>query len=133
MNQHNPEWSNLLNFKDEQIHDLRALGYTYITQGLYPTSREIFEALTILAKDNLYDIETLGAIYLEEGKSEQALALFDQALNAGSKSEKTLLNRAKALFGKGYRNMGIQQAEQLLKSKDTAISSKAAALLSRYI
>lgn len=128
----NRAWKEKLNWNEEQLTDLRSLGYSYIMQGFYSVGKEIFEALVVLSDENLYDLQTLGSLYLEMGNNKGALELIDKALTLDPKNEKIQLNRAKALFGLRYDKLAVDQAKQLLKHQNSAVANKAAALISSY-
>ncbi len=125
-------WLDLLGWGEEDLQDLRFIGYTYIKQGHFDTALKFFEALVILSPESAYDLQTLGAIYLEMGDNLKALNLIDKALMLDPKHEETLLNRAKALFLLGYNARGITLANQLTKAKQPLIQNSAQALLLAY-
>jgi tetratricopeptide (TPR) repeat protein len=123
------KWDQVLGWNEEQIEELRCAGYRYIVQGQYHLARLFFEALVILQPQSLYDIRTLGAIYLELGHPKRAILHFNRAIKLDSKHEPTLLNHTKALLGAGKKDKGMKVARYLTKSGDTAIASQAEALL----
>lgn len=125
-------WTDLLGWGDEEINDLRFVGYSYIKEGHYPIAKKFFEALVVLCPDSEYDLQTLGAIYLETGDNLQALNYFDRALKINSEHAPTLLNRAKALLLLGYRRQGLAQAASLKANLNTRVASQAQALLLSY-
>lgn len=122
----------MLGWGDEQIEDLRFVAYSYLKQGLYDEALTFFEALTILSPDNAYDLQTLGAIYLHQGKALLSLNFLDRALKIDPTHYPSLLNRAKALFLLGYKKQGIAQAHALESCRDAKINSAARALLMSY-
>lgn len=126
------QWSDILGWDNEAIEDLRYLGYAYLKQGKYEIARSFFEALVTLNSQGSYDLQTLGALYLETGKNLQALNTIEQALRIDPSHSETLLNRAKALFALGFRRQAISQANSLLKDANTAIANQASALLLAY-
>ncbi len=125
------QWSEVLGWDDEAIEDLRYLGYAYLKQGKYDIARSFFEALITLGK-NSYDLQTLGALYLEMGKNLQALNTIEQALTIDPHHAETLINRAKALFALGYRRQALAQTNSLLKDNNPLIANQASALLLAY-
>jgi tetratricopeptide (TPR) repeat protein len=125
-------WMDLLGWSDDELNDLRFVGYSYIKQGHYEIARKFFEALVVLCPDSSYDLQTLGALHLEQGDNLSALSLFDKALMQDPEDAPTLLNRAKALFLLGYHKQGIAQASQLKGHKNSKISNQAEALLLAY-
>jgi tetratricopeptide (TPR) repeat protein len=126
------QWSDILGWDSEALEDLRFLGYAYLKQGKYEIARSIFEALMTLSNQNTYDLQTLGALYLETGKNLQALNTIEQALKLEPSHSETLLNRAKALFAIGLRRQGVAQANSLLTNQNKKIADHASALLLAY-
>jgi tetratricopeptide (TPR) repeat protein len=126
------EWLEILGWSEEQIADLRAAGYAYIQQGIYPTALKYFEALTVLNPSSSYDLATLGALHLQLGNGLQALDYIDRALKTEPENLETKLNRAKALFMLGYRRQGLLQAMELEKSDDPKIAAQANASVLAY-
>ncbi|MCH9617882.1 MAG: hypothetical protein SP1CHLAM9_12070 [Chlamydiia bacterium] len=125
-------WLELLGWKEEDLSDLRFVGYSYIKQGHYETALKFFEALVVLSPDSAYDHQTLGAIYLEMGDNNRALKCIDDALMIDPTHEETLLNRTKALFLLGYTERAKTLALQLTKAKNKALANNAQALLLAY-
>lgn len=126
------DWMSELGWQERQIRDLRTLGYFYIRQGIYSKALTIFEGLSLLAPDNAYDLQTLGALHLQMGNGMRALDFLDRALKFDPSNLGTHLNRAKALFLLGYRRQGLLQAKELESVSDLAIASQAKALLLAY-
>ena len=124
-----PNWNEILGWTAEQIEDLRLLGFSYLKQGKYDIATSIFESLVIVSSDNAYDLQTLGALYLETGQNLQALNTIEQALKLDPTHEMTLLNRTKALFALGYRRQALAQAKALELFPNQEISGQAKALL----
>lgn len=125
-------WSEIVGWDPEALEDLRYLAFAYLKQGKFDMAQTFFEGLITLNKTNAYDLQTLGAIYLEVGKNLQALSMFEQALKLEPDHPLTLLNRIKALFALGYRTQAITQAKLLVSHSDTAIANQASALLLAY-
>lgn len=126
------DWLEILGWNESEITELRSAGYSYIQQGVYPIALKYFEALSIIAPSNSYDLETLGALHLQLGNGLQALDYIDNALKFEPDSPQIQLNRAKALFMLGYRRQGLLQAMELEKCDDPVIASQATALLLAY-
>ena len=126
------EWLEILGWDKTKIDDLRATGYSYAKQGVFDTALKYFEALTVLSPSNAYDLEMIGAIYLQLGNGMQALDFIDRALKIEPALLSTRLNRAKALFMLGYRRQGLLQAMELEKCNESQIASQAAALVLAY-
>jgi tetratricopeptide (TPR) repeat protein len=125
-------WKDLLGWGPDEMQDIRFVGYSYIKQGLYDAALKFFEALIVLTEENVYDLQTLGALYLQTGDNLSALNYFERALKLNATHEPTLLNRAKALFLLGYKKQALTQASQLIQSANPAIADQARALTLAY-
>lgn len=125
-------WIDLLGWSQQQITDLRFVGFSYLKQGKYDIAIAIFEALIAINDTNAYDWQTLGALYLEIGNNLKALNTIEKALKLDPNDSPTLLNRAKALFSLGYRRQALAQVKNLEISSDPQIASSASALLLAY-
>lgn len=125
-------WLEILGWEKEQMDDLRYVAYTYIKQGVYDVALTFFDALTVLAPLNLYDLQTVGALHLQVGNGLKALDYLDRALKLEPKHLPTQLNRAKALFMLGYKRQGLVQAMELEKVEDRSVASQASALILAY-
>jgi tetratricopeptide (TPR) repeat protein len=119
----------LLKFSQEQIKDLRYIGYSYFKEGMHTSALKFFEALILIDKNQPYDFQTLGAIYLEIGDHRRALQYLDQALKMVPSHELTLLNKARTLLSLGRIREGLALAIELEKSLDAKIASSAKALI----
>lgn len=128
----NVNWLEILGWGTDELDDLRFVGFSYIKQGLYDTAITIFEALAVLTQQNAYDMQTLGALYLQKGNNLMALSTIEKALKIAPHHAPTLLNRTKALFSLGYKNQAIAQARELQKDPQSLIASQASALLLAY-
>ena len=126
------KWLDVLGWKGEELEDLRFVGYSYIKQGLYDIAITFFEALAILSPDSVYDLQTLGALYLQKGNNLMALSYLERALKIEPDHGPTLLNRTKALLALGYKKQGLLQARLLEKNPEPQIASQAAALILAY-
>lgn len=122
-------WKEALNWSEESIDDLRFIGYSYIKEGVYETALKIFKGLIVLSPDNLYDLQTLGALYLQKNQLLEALHFLDRALALDPAHLPTLLNRTKTLFMLGYEEQAMKTAIALQKCKDPEIANQAAALI----
>lgn len=122
-------WLDLLQWKEDQVDDVRAAGYAYIRQGKYDIALAFFEALTVLFPESAYDAQTLGAIYLQLNQPAKALRFFDRALKLQPNHLPTLLNLAKAFFMLGNKEEGLRVARLLRRGKDRQIASVAEALI----
>jgi tetratricopeptide (TPR) repeat protein len=125
-------WTDLLGWGTDELSDLRFVGYAYVKQGKYDIALKFFEALIILDPDNEYDLQTLGALYLQIGDNVSALNCLEKALRVNPIHAPTLLNRAKALFLLGYKRQATIQAKDLENHPDSLIADSAKALLLSY-
>ena len=122
-----------LGWGDEHIEDLRFTGYSYVRQGKYEIALAFFEALAVLDPNNSYDIETLGAIYLQTDQHHKALQCFDRALKLeGVDKAPTLLNLAKTFFAMGKKVEGLKLVQILKNDKNQTIANIAKALIMAY-
>jgi tetratricopeptide (TPR) repeat protein len=125
-------WLEILGWNEEELEDLRFVGYSYLKQGKYDIASTFFEALVVLAPSSPYDLQTLGALYLQLGNHTLALNIIEKALKVAPDHAPTLLNRAKALFALGYKRQALAQAKILQSNADPQISGQAVALISSY-
>ncbi len=125
-------WNDILGWNQEQLEDMRLLGFAYVRQGKYSIALSIFEALSFLITDNTYELQTLGGLYLELGNPMKALDIIEQALEKEPYDEMTLLNRTKALLALGFKRQAIAQAKGLEKAENPQIALQAKALVSAY-
>ena len=125
-------WLDILGWTDEHIEKMRYTGYSYMREGHFHVAKIFFEALVVLHPESLYDVQALGAISLEQGKNEEALDLFDQALKLKPDDLSSQLNKAKALLGMGRVQEALELANPLQKCKDPLIANDASALVMSY-
>lgn len=126
------DWLSILGWSKEELEDLRFVGYSYIKQGKYDIAVTFFEALVILAPDSAYDLQTLGALYLQKGNNLMALNYIEKAIKLDPIHLPTLLNRAKTLFALGYKKQALSQARGLEKCAEPQIANQAQALIMAY-
>lgn len=126
------KWLDLLGWGEKEIGDLRYVAYTYIKQGVYDVALTFFDALAVVAPPTAYDLQTMGALYLQLGNGLKALDYLDRALKIDPMHHSTQLNRAKALFMLGYKRQGLAQVLELEKLPDQEISAQASALALAY-
>lgn len=126
------EWLSILGWSEEELEDLRFVGYSYIKQGKYDIAITFFEALVLLRPDSLYDIQTLGGLYLQTGNNLMALNYIEKALKIDPTHLATLLNRTKTLFSLGYKRQALMQARLLEKCSKEQIAEQAQALILAY-
>ena len=125
-------WLDVLGWKEEQMEDIRLVGYSYIRQGKYEIALPIFEALCTFDPESSYDLQTLGALYLQLAEPEKALKTFDKALKIEADHAPTLINLTKALFMVGRTHEALKLCEILAKEPDPFVSNMAKALLLAY-
>ena len=125
-------WVKSLGWTEEQLDDLRFTGYAYLRQGKYDIALAFYEALASLYPNNSYDLQTLGALYLQLNNPVKALKCFDQALKVEADHAPTLLNVAKALFMLGKKEEGLKLAQILQNEPSLTISNTAKALILAY-
>ncbi len=126
------DWLSILGWSKRQIDDLRFIGYRYAKEGHYETAITFFRALIAVDPSSVYDLQTLGALYLQLGRNAEAMKYLDRSLQLNPNHYPTLLNRAKALLSLGYKQQGIRQAEQIIRCKDKTIAGQAQALIMAY-
>ena len=127
-------WAEVLGWGEEELGDLRYVAYSYLKQGIYDIALTFFHAIEVLSPHTAYDLQTIGAIYLQMGSSLKALDYCDRALKLDPRHLPTQLNRAKALFMLGYKQQGLMQAVILEKQKeDSTIAEQAQALVLSYL
>lgn len=125
-------WMEILGWTDEELNDMRFIAYSYIKQGIYDTALTFFDALAVLSPPSAYDLQTLGALYLQKGEALKALDFLDRSLKSAPDHLPAKLNRAKALFLLGYKKQGLVQSLELEKSLDPDIAKEASALVLAY-
>lgn len=125
-------WKKLLDLNLDQIYDLRLAGYAYIRQGKYDVALPFFEALHAINSNSSYDLQTLGAIYVQIGDTKNAIYYLNEALKLKPDHAPTQLNLTKALLMAGKVKEGIKIARVLKRNRDPYIVSFAEALLLAY-
>lgn len=123
------DWKKKLTWTNDQLSALRNAGYSYIRQGKYDIALPFFEALVVLDSESAYDIQTLGALYLQLNNPAKALKCFDKALKVNAEHAVTLLNITKALFALGKKEEGMKLANILKNDANPNISNVAKAFL----
>ena len=122
----------MLGWGKDELDDLRFVAYSYIKQGIYDVALTFFDAIAVLTPPTAYDLQTMGALYLQMGNGLKALEYLDRALKLDPTHTQTQMNRAKTLFMLGYKRQGLMQAGELEKSPDKEVSAQASALLLAY-
>jgi len=122
-------WVEKLGWNEDQIEELRMTGYAYIRQGKFDIALDFFQALTVLDPNNLYDAQTVGAIYVQMNQPDEAIKALEHALKLEGDHTPTLVNLCKALFMADKKQEGLKLAEILKDDKNSVVSSQAQALL----
>lgn len=125
-------WKEFLGFGKTQINDMRSIGYFYFKQGLFETALTYFSALEVLEPLTAYDMQTIGALYLQMGNDFKAIEYFDQALQKDANHAPTKLNKIKALFILGKKKEAMSAALELIANQDPSIASAAKVLMLAY-
>ena len=126
------DWKQVLGWGETEIQDLVFVGYSYIKEGHYSVALRFFEALVALEPENLYCLQTLGALYLQTGNHLYALNYLEKALKQDPEDSKTQLNKVKTLFLLGFKKQAAEQANDLKNHQDKSIADRADALLMAY-
>lgn len=125
-------WLEKLGWTEEELEDIRSTAYAYIRQGKYDIAIKFFEALAILDPQSAYDLQTLGALHLQEGNPTKAIRYLDRALKLEADHASTLINLTKAFFMLNRVEEGLKLANILQNDVDVTISNTAKALLLAY-
>lgn len=126
------DWKKILGWSKEQCDEFRLAGFSLLREGKYNRAIIYFKALVILNPDNVYDLQTLGALHLQLGENEEALIHLNKALELDPSHEPTKLNKIKAQLLTGKKEEAFALARQLEKSPDLTIASDASALILAY-
>jgi len=132
MDKNKTDWKDVLGWDEDEINDLRFVGYSYVRQGHYTIALKFFEAIAVLEPMSAYDLQMVGALYLQLGENLKALTYIDRSLAINHNQPHTLLNRAKALLLLGYHKQGLSQAKKLQTNEDKSIVDQAEAILLAY-
>ncbi|MEL7431798.1 MAG: type III secretion chaperone [Chlamydiota bacterium] len=125
-------WQKILHWSKEELEDLRYVGYSYLQQGSYEIALTIFQALIVVPPTLAYDLQTIGALYLQTNNNAEALHHLERALSMVPDHYPSLLNRAKALYALGHKRQAYLQSKELENCVDPHIAKKAAALAISY-
>ncbi len=125
-------WLNTLGWSEDQLDEMRYIGYAYIRQGKYDIAMSFFEALAVLDPNSAYDAQTTGALYLQMNEPKKALVFLEKALKLEGDHAPTLLNMCKALFMTHRHEEGLKLAAILKNEHDPQISNVAKALILAY-
>ena len=125
-------WLDLLGWNVETLNNIRFVGTAYAKQGKFDVALDFFKMLVLLNRKEIFDLQMLGAIYLQMGKGLEALEYLDRALKIDPNHYPTILNRAKALFSIGYKKQALLQAKVLERCPNKKIASQAEALIQSH-
>ncbi len=126
------DWQSILGWGNDEMEELRLVGYAYLKQGKYDIATQFFETLCMLLPDSAYDLQTLGALHLQVGNHLESLQILEKAIKVDPSHAPTLLNRAKVLFALGYKQQALAQTRALEHHIDPEIANLAQALLLAY-
>jgi tetratricopeptide (TPR) repeat protein len=126
------DWLEILDWDQETLNNLRFVGTSYAHQGKFEIALNFFRMLVLLNPKEAFDLQMLGALYLQLGKSLESLEYLDRALKIAPNHYPSILNRAKALFSLGYKKQGLLQAKVLERCPVTKIASQAEALIQSH-
>lgn len=125
-------WREILGWNLDQLEELRLSGFAFLREGKYDKALLFFKTLCLLDPKNAYDLQTLGALYLQMGKGELALDAINKALLLEEVHEPTLLNKVKTLLLLRRNNEALEIAKKLQTSADVTIAGDATALIVAY-
>jgi tetratricopeptide (TPR) repeat protein len=123
------DWNAVLGIAPRDHGSLRSEGYLHLKRRQYRHALVYFESLVLLDRGGIFDRQTLGALYLQLGRAVEAQKTLSDALYLAPHHLPTKLNLAKALFGMGRNEEGLELAEALSDSQDETIASLAQALV----
>ena len=126
------QWLEYLGWSNQELSDLRYVGYLYLYEGKYDIAISFFEALAVLDPDNIDDTQALGSLYLETGQGLEALNYLNKSLQLLPNDQIALLNKAKTLFNLGYKKQALALAKTLLSSDNEKVKDQAEALVMAY-
>jgi predicted Zn-dependent protease len=105
-----------------------------VKQGKYDIALTLLETLEVLDSNDLYTLQTLGAIYIEMKKPEKALEFLLKALSLDPQNEMILFNKTQALISMGSKAEALEDCKLLTNAKNPHIKRKIDAyLLSQQI
>lgn len=126
------DWKEIMGWGEAQIREARSIGYLYYKQGSFDIAAKSFEALITINPHALYELQTLGAIYLEMNRPKEALEMLDRALSIQPSHEPTLFHRCKALLAVGDKHGALEIAHLLKNSSDPRLANSARTLCATH-
>lgn len=125
-------WQEILGWSEDQIEEVRFAAFSYFREGKYDIAQLFFESLIIFNPNSFYDLQTLGAIYLQTNQEEKAIEMLDRALQISPTDGIAILNKAKAFFALNRLEEGLQLTNQIINNPNHQIADDAIALQLAY-
>lgn len=125
-------WKKVLAWGEEQCEELRLTGYAYLRQGKYDIAKNFFEALVVVDPENHYDMQTLGALYLQLNEAKKAATMLERSLKVEGEHAPALLNLAKALLILEKKDEALKIAHMLKRESSRFVANTAKALILAY-
>lgn len=117
-------------FTNDDLRHIRYIASSYVPEGAYHKAITIFEGLNAL-EENVFDLQSLGALYLEVGDNEKALLCLEKALALDPKHEISALNKVKALMLGDKKKEALKAANAFVKiCKDNTLLEEAKFIIS---
>lgn len=123
------EMLNILGWQKDDLNNLQFIGFSYIKQGKFDIAKTLFEALEVLNPEDPYNLNTLGALYIETKEPYKALNVLEKALMLDPQNEISQFNKIQALLSLGFKKQALEVCQILSQAKDAILRSKAEALL----
>ena len=98
----------------DTCNDIRFIATSYIKQGAYNLAIDLFSGLTEL-EDHAYDLQTLGALYLEVGNYESALEYLNKALAKDPEHTASIMNKIEVLSYSNKKTEALSEAKNFLE------------------
>lgn len=125
-------WMQKMGWTEDHLEEIRTVGYSYLRQGKYDIALPFFEALVALDRDSVYDLQTLGALYIQVNQPQKAMRYLNKALLHNEEHGPTLLNLMKAHFMMNRIEEGLRLAELLKNDENPIIAGVAEAFILSY-
>ena len=104
-------------YTKETYDNIRFMASEYIKQGVYHTAIDLLVGLTELDEE-IYDLQSLGALYLEIGDYDNALEYLDKALAKDPNHWSSVLNKINVLVYSDKKEEAITTSKETLKRCD---------------
>jgi tetratricopeptide (TPR) repeat protein len=125
-------WRDVIGWNQDQIDELRAIGYSYLRQGQLKLAHTFYEALAVLEPSSLYDLRTLAGLRDLMGNSEGAIEIYNKVLAMEPGDPFSSLGLAKALLASGQQVAALERLRPLSTNPNPRIASDAQALILAY-